>query len=105
MSVDIDLIIRHHFSEDLYAKEMHLPAGFKATTHKHADDHISALFKGRALVEVNGKAVVHNAPAFIMIRAGLEHQITALDDVTWFCVHETDETDIERIDRVLIERN
>lgn len=102
--MDIDLRIKHHFSPGLYAKEMHLPAGHFAVSHRHEYDHISMLAAGRAVVEVDDAETIYAAPAFIMIRAHAEHKITAMEDVTWFCVHETDETDAEKIDEVLIER-
>jgi hypothetical protein len=36
------------------------------------------------------------------VPAGVEHKITALSDIVWFCVHGTTET--ENIDEVLIEK-
>ncbi|MCH8622633.1 hypothetical protein [Undibacterium sp. TS12] len=102
MSINIDLGIKHHFSTGLYAKEMHLPAQHYALTHKHAYDHVSMLYRGTAKVKVGGIETEYSAPAFVMIRAGEEHTILAVDDVTWFCVHETEETDVEKIDKVAI---
>lgn len=100
--IEIDLGIKHHFSNGLYAKEMHLPKDHFAVSHKHSYDHVSMLYQGRAKVTVNGVDEVYTAPAFIMIRAGQEHTILAESDVIWFCVHETDETDVEKIDKVAI---
>lgn len=102
MSIDIDLGIKHHFSDGLYAKEMHLPAGHFALTHKHTYDHVSLLYRGVAKVKVDNVQKEYAAPAFIMIKAGKEHEILAVSEVTWFCVHETDEVDVEKIDKVVI---
>ena len=102
--IEIDLQIKHHFSPGVYAKEMHLPADHFAISHKHAYDHISMLAAGRVRVTVNGDQAEHVAPAFIMIRAGHEHEILALEDATWFCIHETEETNPDNIDEVLIEK-
>lgn len=96
--IEIDLRIRHHFTEGVYAKEMHLPAGHAARSHKHVFDHISMLSEGVAVVEVDGVATEYSAPAFILIKAHAEHQITAIKDLTWFCVHQTSETDPDKID-------
>lgn len=104
MTIEIDLRIKHHFFPSLYAKEMHLPAGHRAISHRHEYDHISMLSEGRATVKAGGAEIEYAAPAFIMIRGHIEHEITALEDVTWFCVHETDETDPDKIDEVLIEQ-
>jgi quercetin dioxygenase-like cupin family protein len=102
--IEIDLHIKHHFFPDLYAKEMHLLAGQFGISHRHEFDHISMLATGRASVEVDGVTTEYTAPAFIMVRAGKEHRFVALEDITWFCVHETDETDEAKIDASLIEK-
>lgn len=102
--IEIDLRIKHHFfPDDLYAKEMHLPAGHFAVSHRHTYDHLGVLWAGAVTVEIDGVLAEYRAPAFIMVRAGAEHRIVAVEDTTWFCVHETNETDVEKIDHVLIE--
>jgi hypothetical protein len=63
------------------------------------------LAAGEALVEVNGITKLYKAPACINIAADAEHTITALEDVVWYCIHATDETDVEKIDKVLIKEN
>lgn len=90
----------HHFSSGVYAKEMHLAWGTKATSHKHLYDHFSILAKGKVIVNDQ----IFCAPACIEIKAGQEHEITALEDSVWFCIHATDVTDIEKIDDVLIQK-
>ena len=102
MSIDIDLHVQHHFYDGLYAKQMTLPAGHYAVSHRHSYDHISMLYAGVAQVEVDGVTTEYAAPAFILVKAGAEHKITAIADVTWFCVHETELTEAADIDRVLI---
>lgn len=102
--IEIDLHIKHHFSDGVYAKQMSLPKGYFAVSHKHNYNHISILWSGVALVEADGKETLHSAPAFILIKAGVNHTITAIEDVMWYCVHETDETDTDKIDEVLIQR-
>ena len=98
-----DLRTVHHFSEGVYAKQMHLPKGHVAVSHKHAYSHLSILAGGAAVVETDDGSKIYRAPACIEIKAGMHHQITALEDVTWFCVHATDETDPDKVDRVLIQ--
>jgi quercetin dioxygenase-like cupin family protein len=97
-----DLGIVHHFSDGLYAKQMHLPKGYFAVSHKHSYSHLSVLAKGSAVVETDHGAQTYTAPACINIEAGLNHKITAIEDVTWFCIHATEETDADAIDNVLI---
>jgi quercetin dioxygenase-like cupin family protein len=101
--IEIELHTKHHFSDGLYAKQMTLPKGYFAISHKHNYDHISVLWSGTALVEADGKETTHTAPAFILIKAGVNHKITAIEEIVWYCVHETDETDADNIDKVLIQ--
>jgi mannose-6-phosphate isomerase-like protein (cupin superfamily) len=62
------------------------------------------LAAGVAVVEVDGHETQYSAPTCIEIKAGAEHKITALQDVAWFCVHATEETNVAKIDEVLIEK-
>ena len=103
---EIDLGIVHHFiGDDLYAKQMTLPADHRAVTHKHNFSHISVLSKGTASVRVDGVQETYHAPAFVEIKAGIEHEIIAMTDTTWYCIHVTDVKDPEKVDHTLIERD
>jgi mannose-6-phosphate isomerase-like protein (cupin superfamily) len=101
---DMDFGTVHHFSSGVYAKQMHLKKGYFALSHKHAYDHLSILASGVAMVEVGGEKTTYTAPACIEIKAGKHHQITAMEDVTWFCIHATDVADPELVDEVLIQK-
>ena len=99
---EIDLETQHHFSDGLYAKEMHIPKGYAAGMHKHEYSHFSILSKGRVIVRTDEYNNEYTAPACIDIKAGINHTIEALEDTVWFCIHATEETDITKIDEVLI---
>jgi len=94
--------IFHHFGGGVYAKETVIPVGFTLTQHIHKYDHLSILAKGKAVVEVDGESRVIDGPACLLIRAGKEHAVTSITDVTWYCVHATEETDAAKVDQVLI---
>lgn len=98
----IDLHIQHHFSSGVYARQMYLPAGHVAQSHKHRFDHLSVLAQGEVLLEVAGVSTRYQAPACITIAAHAVHTITAIHDTVWFCIHATSETDVEQIDHSLI---
>ena len=105
-TIQCDLGTVHHFSDGIYAKEMHLPAGYIAVSHVHVYDHISILGKGKVVVRTDTtEPTVYTAPACIEIKKGVHHAIEALEDATWFCIHATDVTDVAEVDNVLIERN
>jgi quercetin dioxygenase-like cupin family protein len=101
--IEIDLHTQHFFSEKIYAKQMKLPAGHFAVSHKHNYDHLSILSTGIAEVTTDTETRQYTAPACIDIKAGVEHKIVAITDVDWFCLHHTTETDVNKIDKVLIQ--
>jgi quercetin dioxygenase-like cupin family protein len=113
MNLDEQLGIKHHFADHLYAKEMRIDAGMRVEKHMHDYTHLSILGKGRVEVKTwetdkDGlKSMLreeYKAPACIEIPANVPHQITALTNAVWYCIHATDETDPAKVDQVLIEK-
>ena len=101
----IDFGTIHHLpteNNNVYIKQMSLPAGYYVETHVHNYEHYGLLGSGVAIVEVDGAEGKYIAPCVITIEAGKAHKITALEEITWFCIHSTDETDTNKIDSVLI---
>jgi quercetin dioxygenase-like cupin family protein len=96
--------IQHYFADNLYAKQAHIPAGLRLGKHTHAYTHLSILAKGEVYVYVDDIRHYYQAPACIEIKANLVHEVEALSDVTWYCVHATDETDETKVDEVLIQQ-
>lgn len=101
-----DTQIKHHFSDNVYAKEMTLAKGCVAMSHKHTYSHLSVLALGSCIVSTmeDGKEITtaYNAPSVIEIKAGVEHQIEATQDLVWLCIHGTTEKDAAKIDEVAI---
>jgi len=97
-----DLGIIHNFSDGLYAKQMHVPKGFIVGTHEHKYSHLSILAKGKVIVRTDDSEKVVEAPACLEIVANKLHSIEALEDAVWFCIHATNETDVDKVDQVLI---
>lgn len=99
---DVDLGTLHHFSSGTYAKQMHLPKGYVAFSHSHDYDHLSILAKGSVILRTDHYTKQYEAPVCITIEANTHHQIESLEDAVWFCIHATEETDVSKIDEVLI---
>ena len=94
--------IIHHFADNLYAKETHIPAGQTLVQHMHNYSHLSIIASGKVIVANAGENQVIEAPACIEIKADMYHGVKALTDVVWYCIHSTDETDPTKVDEVLI---
>lgn len=98
----IDPEIKHHFSSGVYAKETMIPAGSWLMQHTHKHSHLSILASGSIELVVDGEKSVLHAPACLSISAGKHHGIKSLTDVVWYCVHATDCTNEDEVDKVLI---
>jgi quercetin dioxygenase-like cupin family protein len=81
---------------------MCLADGGTVCKHTHDYDHLSILASGIALVTVDGEQETYYGPAVITIPAGKSHEIVAVGDIVWFCIHAVDVSDPEKIDEVLI---
>lgn len=98
---DVDLQVQHHFSSGVYAKEMHVPAGCTIGSHAHKFDHLSLLARGTVIVHTDETTERFTAPACLTIKAGVHHEITALTDTVWYCIHATEVTDPDLVDASL----
>jgi len=108
MKVEVDEnieVLKHHFIGGVYAKEMMIPEDYRAVSHRHSYDHMSVLSEGCVIVWANGKQETYFAPAVIEIKAGVEHEIQAVNGPAhWLCIHKTDCTDPSQVDEVLVEK-
>lgn len=101
--------IRHHFvgqddAKGIYAKETRIPAGMWLRQHRHAYDHLSILASGYVRVELDRETHLLSGPAAFTVRKGQSHKVTAITDAVWFCIHPTDETDADKVDDVILQR-
>ena len=95
-------MIKHHFGADTYIREGFIPAGQRIVKHIHTYDHYSILGMGVVAVLVDGVMTPFRAPAVVKIEAGKEHEVLAMTDAVWYCIHGTTE-EVDDLDGVKIE--
>jgi quercetin dioxygenase-like cupin family protein len=96
--------VAHHFSDGLYAKQVIMGKGDRVMKHTHSYSHLSVIAFGCVDVICDGSRSRHWAGECLEIKAGLAHEIVAVEDSVWFCIHQTDEKDHEKVDKVLVEK-
>jgi len=101
-NIDEMMGVVHHFADELYCKEIHVKAGHFICKHKHTYSHLSVLAKGKAVVTADGVQKVYTAPCVIEIKANVMHQVDAIEDSVWLCIHATDEKDASKVDDVIV---
>lgn len=100
-------LIRHHFAgqdddRGVYAKEVHIPAGWTLASHAHHYDHLSILSSGMARLKIDGVTKLVQGPHAIVMPKGSQHELYAITTCVWFCVHPTNETDPGKVDEVIL---
>lgn len=93
-----ELPVTHYFAPGIYARELHIPADVVLTGKIHKYPQINILSKGEmsVLTEDGIKRVC--APFTVVSPAGTKRIAYAHTDCVWTTFHQTDETDLEKIE-------
>ena len=82
----------YHESDGLVSMEMRIPAGVTVGKHVHTYSHLSFLGKGSVLLKAGRNEPKRiDAPYCVNVEKNIEHQITAITDVVWYCTHATNQ--------------
>jgi quercetin dioxygenase-like cupin family protein len=76
------------FADKIAAKRHVLTAGDIVGKHTHDYSHLSIVGYGSVRVTTPKGSRVYDAGDCIVVDAGIEHTITALEDAVWFCIHK-----------------
>jgi len=101
----IEIPVKHHFSQGVYAREITIPKGTVLTGKIHKYSQLNILSKGdiSVLTEEGIKRV--QAPFTIVSPPGTKRVAYAHEESVWTTVHGTDETDLEKIETHFIAQN
>jgi len=94
--------VKHSFLGGLNKKKVRREQGKTVGTKNNNYEHFGLWGGGMAGVKMDAHPRPYPPPAVITVPANKNHTIHALTDIEWFCIHATDETDSEKVDRVLI---
>lgn len=84
---------------NVFIKQMHFMfAGDKEEGHAHLFDHVTLLASGKIRLTALGQSTEFTAPHHIFIKAGVVHELEALENNTVVhCIHGIREKDCEDI--------
>lgn len=94
----------HRFGPDVYIREIHMPAGAFCIGAHHKKHHLNLMLKGRVTVR-NDDGTTSELVAPLMFigkpgkKIGYVHE-----DVVWQNIYGTDETDIETLESMFVEK-
>ena len=80
--------ITHNFSDQLYMRQMRMPAGSIVVSAVHHTDHFWFLMTGKILVTTNGETIEHIAPCYESSIKGAKRLIHCIEDCIFINVHK-----------------
>ena len=97
------IVTTHHFSPGMYLRKVYRPAGTVIVGKVHKAPHFFLCAAGQILVSGPSGVKTLNPGDVIESTPGTKRATYALTDAIGITVHLTDKTDIEEIERELIE--
>lgn len=102
MGPPVEIPITHHFSKDIYGREMRMKAGDLVVGKIHRFSQLNILSSGEvSILSIDGLLQV-KAPYTFVGSEGAKRLIYAHSDVTWTTIHGTDLKDVDQIEEQFI---
>jgi hypothetical protein len=102
----IDCPLNHSFGDQLYVREIFMPAGCKVTSKIHKKRHPYFVMQGKVRVWTDGAGwQLIEAPFFGWTNPGTRRVLDVIDDTFWITCHANpdDTEDLEVIEKRIIE--
>jgi len=96
--------VSHFFGDNIYIRQVVIPAGTFAIGHKQKTKHLNIFLSGVLCVMVDGIPKIINAPLTFVSEPGQKIGY-AVTDVVWQNVYATSETDIDKLEDMFIEKS
>lgn len=95
--------LKHSFGDGVYVREIFIPKGTMLTGKIHRHAHPNFLMMGEVTVfteEGGSERLI--APYYTISKAGTKRVVYAHEDSCWVTIHVTEETDLEKIEKIVI---
>ena len=101
----VEIPVKHYFSQGVYAREITIPAGVILTGDIHKFTQLNILSKGRMQVYTEEGIREVEAPFTVVSPPGTKRIAHTLTECVWTTIHGTDETDVNEIEKVFIAKS
>lgn len=98
----VEMPVKHHFTDGLYTRETFMPAGSFAIGKVHRFRVTNILIKGHISVVNGDETKEYIAPCIFESEAGVSKMAYFHEDTIWLNCHPTTETDIDKIEQLVI---
>lgn len=96
--------VTHRFAPGVYLREIFMSADSVVIGREHKTRHFNVLLSGACLiVHADGQREELRAPMTFVSEAGVQKVLYVLEDTIWQTIHPTTETDLQKLDEMLVE--
>lgn len=99
----VELPTEHYFADGMYCRVLPRKAGMVIFGKVHKKEHFYVVCTGTVAVTTDNGVQQVTGPRVIVSKPGTQRAVWALTDAVCMTVHRTDKTDIEEVERDLIE--
>lgn len=105
LGTPVEIPLKHHFSKDVYAREIVIPKGALIVGKIHKHTNLNILSKGKiTLLSIDGCKTVE-APYTVVSSPGVKRLAYAHEECVWTTIHGTNETDVDKIEELFIAKD
>lgn len=101
----IDCELTHRFAPGVYLRELKMPARARIIGQLHRTEHFNIVLSGRAHVYMDGTTYDIVGPCTFVSKPGVRKLLHVLEEMVWQTVHPTDETNLAKLEELLIEKS
>jgi len=102
---DIDELTDHYFAPGVYARMFFIKKDSVVIGKIHKTEHLNIICKGKCSVSTEDGPLVLEGPCIVNSRPGIKKAVFAIEDTTWVTIHVTNETDLAKIENVVIAKD
>lgn len=99
----VELPTEHYFADGMYCRSLFRPAGTLIVGKVHRKEHFYVVCSGTVKVTTDDGVQEITGPRVIVSKPGTKRAVLAMTDATCLTVHRTDSTDLDEIEREVIE--
>ena len=98
----MELPVKHYFSEGVYGRELFIPKGTVLTGKIHKYSQLNIMSQGELSILTEDGVKRVRAPFTIVSPPGTKRIAYAHEDTLWTTIHGTRETDVDKIEEIFI---
>jgi hypothetical protein len=98
----VDSSVEHFFAPGTYGRQMTISKGLTVIGKIHKHSHINIISKGVIDVMTEFGVARYAAPITFISNPTTKRIVCAIEETIWTCIHATDKTDLDEIEKELI---